>query len=47
MFFSNSGNPTAMPRLGSVIGNEMYIVGKEDRLMGKTKIAVARINVGK
>lgn len=45
MFFSNSGNPTAMPRLGSVIGSEMYVVGKEDRLFGKTKIAVARINV--
>lgn len=45
MFFSNAGNPTAMPRLGSVIGNEMYIVGKEDRLLGKTKIAIARINV--
>ena len=45
MFFSNSGNPTAMPRLGAVIGNEMYIVGKEDRMLGKSKIAVARINV--
>ncbi len=45
MFFSNTGNPTAMPRLGSVIGNEMYMVGKEDRIFGKTKIAIARINV--
>ena len=45
LFFSNRGNPTAMPRLGSIIGNEMYIVGKEDRLLGKTKIAVAKIVV--
>lgn len=45
MFFSNRGIPTAMPRLGSIIGNEMYIVGKEDRLLGKTKIAVAKIVV--
>ena len=45
MFFSNRGIPTAMPRLGSVVGNEMYIVGKEDRLLGKTKIAVAKIAV--
>ena len=45
MFFSNKGIPTAMPRFGSVIGSEMYIVGKEDRLLGKTKIAVAKIVV--
>jgi hypothetical protein len=45
LFFSNTGNPTAMPRLGSVMGTEMYIVGKEDRVFGKTKLAVARINV--
>ena len=44
-FFSNTDVPTAMPRLGSVIGDDMYIVGKEDRIMGRTKIAVARINV--
>ncbi|HVG15720.1 MAG TPA: hypothetical protein VM935_12190 [Chitinophagaceae bacterium] len=45
LFFGNKGIPTAMPRLGSIIGNEMYIVGKEDRLLGKTKIAVAKIAV--
>jgi len=44
-FFSNTDVPTAMPRLGSVIGDDMYIVGKEDRVLGKTKIAIARINV--
>jgi hypothetical protein len=44
-FFSNTDVPTSMPRLGSTIGNEMYIVGKQDRLFGKTKIAVAKISV--
>jgi hypothetical protein len=44
-FFSNSTEPTAMPRLGSVTGDGMYIVGKDDRLMGKSKIAVAHISV--
>jgi hypothetical protein len=44
-FFTNTDVPTSMPRLGAVIGTEMYIVGKEDRLFGKTKIAVARISM--
>lgn len=45
MFFGNGDEPTAMPRLGSVIDNSMYLVGKEDRLLGKTKIAVAKITI--
>ncbi len=45
MFFSNSSTPTAMPRLGSVIGDGMFIVGKEDRLLGRSKIAVAKISM--
>lgn len=44
-FFSNTDVPTAMPRLGSVIANDMYIIGKEDRIFGKTKIAIAKISV--
>ena len=44
-FFSNTEVPTAMPRLGSIINNEMYMVGKTDRMMGKTKIAIAKISV--
>lgn len=47
MFFGNGDEPTAMPRLGSVIDNSMYLVGKEDRLLGKTKIAVAKITISK
>lgn len=47
VFFSNIDVPTAMPRLGSYIGNDMYMVGREDRLFGKTKIAVAKITLGK
>jgi hypothetical protein len=42
-FFSNSDVPTAMPRHGSIIGKEMYIVGKTDRFFGKTKLAVGKI----
>ncbi len=41
--FSNTDNPTAMPRLGSVVADDLYIVGKDDRALGKTKIAVAKI----
>lgn len=43
LFFSNADVPTAMPRLGSVIGQDMYIVGKTDRIFGKTKLAVGKI----
>ena len=45
VFFSNKDEPTAMPRLGSVTGDIMYIIGKTDRMLSKTKIAVARIKV--
>ena len=43
--FSNTDVPTAMPRLGAIINNEMYLVGKTDRVLGKNKIAVAKITV--
>jgi hypothetical protein len=45
LLFSNADVPTAMPRLGSVIGQDMYIVGKTDRLFGKTKLAVAKVSL--
>ena len=44
-FFSNTTVPTAMPRLGSVIGNDMYLIGKDDRVFSKSKIAVAKVTV--
>jgi hypothetical protein len=44
-FFSNTDVPTSMPRLGSVIGDDMYIIGKDDRMLGRTKIAIAKITV--
>jgi len=44
-FFSNTDVPTAMPRLGSIINNEMYMVGKTDRVFGKTKLAIAKVTV--
>jgi hypothetical protein len=43
--FSNDDIPTAMPRLGSVIGDDMYLIGKSIRGLGKTKIAVAKVSV--
>ena len=45
MLFSNSDIPTSMPRLGSVVNNSMYIIGKEDRLFSKSKIAVGKITL--
>src|SRR5688500_14603415 len=45
MFFTNADVPTAMPRLGSVIDQGMYVIGKEDRVFGKSKIAVAKISM--
>ncbi len=45
VFFSNNDVPTAMPRLGSVHGNDFYMTGKEDRILGKTKIALAKVNM--
>ena len=41
--FSNEDQPVAMPRLGASIGKDYYMVGKEDRALGKTKIAVGKI----
>jgi hypothetical protein len=47
IFFSNADVPTSMPRLGSVIGDQMYIVGKDDPVFsfGRAKIAVAKITI--
>ncbi len=45
MFFTNADVTTSMPRLGSVIGQDMYIIGKDDRLFGKSKIAVAKVTM--
>ncbi|MEP6677063.1 MAG: hypothetical protein ABJA78_18010 [Ferruginibacter sp.] len=45
VLFANNDVPTAMPRLGSVLGNEFYMTGKEDRMLGKTKIAIAKISL--
>ncbi len=44
-FFSNKSIPTAMPRLASVIGKDMYVIGKEDRFFARSKIAVGKISV--
>jgi len=43
--FSNHDQPTAMPRLGVPIGKDFYLIGKDDRAFGKTKIAVGVISI--
>jgi hypothetical protein len=45
ILFSNNDVPTAMPRLASGIGKDLYIIGKEDRLFGKSKIAIAKVSL--
>ncbi|OMP74992.1 hypothetical protein [[Flexibacter] sp. ATCC 35208] len=45
MIFNNKEIPTAMPRKGVVLGNNLYLVGRNDRMFGKTKIAVGKISV--
>jgi len=47
ILFSNKdkGVPTAMPRLGRMLGGDFYMVGKQDRIMGKSKVAVARLSM--
>lgn len=45
VLFSNADVPTSMPRLGSVIGRDMYIIGKSDRTTNKPKVAVAKITM--
>ena len=42
--FSNHDQPTAMPRLGVPIGKDFYLIGKDDRALGKSKIAVGMIS---
>ncbi|MGC4101333.1 hypothetical protein [Ferruginibacter sp.] len=45
VLFNNKSVPTAMPRLSSVLGKDLYMIGKEDRMLGKTKIAIARMSI--
>lgn len=44
LLFSNDNIPAAMPRLGSAFGNNFYLVGKQERFLSKSKIAVGRIS---
>jgi hypothetical protein len=43
-FYSNADIPTSMPRLGSVVEKGMYIIGRDVKTFGKTKIAVGKIS---
>ena len=41
--FSNDDIPPAMPRLGTNLGNVFYMVGRQERLLAKSKIAVGKV----
>lgn len=41
--FSNRDQPTAMPRLGVAVNNVFFVIGKDDKMLGKTRIAVGKI----
>lgn len=43
MLFDNNNTPIAMPIHSSVIGNVLYVVGRDDRGLAKPRIAVAKI----
>jgi hypothetical protein len=43
--FSNEGIPTAMPQLGYVTGNDMYLIGRTNRALAKTKIAIGKLSL--
>lgn len=43
--FSNEGIPTAMPRFGYFAGNDMYLIGRTNRTLAKTKIAVGKVSL--
>ncbi|WP_343689959.1 hypothetical protein [Chitinophaga sp.] len=45
MIFSNREIPAAMPKKGAAFGNDFYMVGRADRVFGKTRIAVGKISV--
>ncbi len=45
ILFSNNDVPTAMPRLASGLGKDLYMVGKEDRMLGRSKIAIAKVSL--
>ena len=47
ILFSNDDVPTAMPRLASGLGKDLFIIGKEDRMLGKSKIAIAKVSLKK
>lgn len=43
--FTNKGIPTAMPRLGLAVDNTFHLLGYELKLLGKTKLVLAKINI--
>src|SRR5690606_13117810 len=43
MLFDNNNTPVAMPLNSSVIGNVLYMVGRDERSFAKSRIAVAKI----
>ncbi|GAB2837953.1 hypothetical protein GCM10027043_46240 [Ferruginibacter profundus] len=47
--FNNSDKdiPTAMPRMGKMLDEDFYLIGNQERFVGKSKIALAKISFKK
>jgi hypothetical protein len=43
--YGNEEVTTSMPRLGMAFGSDFYIIGKEDKFLSKTRIAVGRLTL--
>ena len=43
--FNNNDIPTCMPRLASVMDNTLWVTGKEDRMLAKSKVVVGKFVV--
>ncbi len=43
--YSNEEVTTSMPRLGLAFGSDFYIIGKEDKLLSKTRIAIGKLTL--
>jgi hypothetical protein len=43
--YSNRDIPASMPRLGAVLNNSIYLTGKDDRVLAKSKVVVGKISL--
>lgn len=47
VLFSNKDKdvPTAMPRMGKMLAEDFYMIGKQDKILGKSKVAIAKLSI--